>query len=108
MLVSEWLADMVELARNHPEVRIDADLAPTTTVGRPATLERAFANLLDNAAKWSPTGAHVEVTETLRSDCLKSFAEARVAATALPTGSLTCRPTAALRAPARVASVKVT
>jgi len=47
--------------RNHPDVPIDADLAPTTTVGLPATLERAFANLLDNAAKWSPAGAHVEV-----------------------------------------------
>src|SRR5581483_7651516 len=48
-------------ARNHPEVPIDADLVPTTAVGMPATLERAFANLLDNAAKWSPAGAHVEV-----------------------------------------------
>ena len=47
--------------RNHPEVPIDADLAPTTAFGAPATLERAFANLLDNAAKWSPAGAHVEV-----------------------------------------------
>ena len=48
-------------SRNHPDVPIDADLAPTTAVGMPATLERAFANLLDNAAKWSPAGAHVEV-----------------------------------------------
>jgi two-component system, OmpR family, sensor histidine kinase MprB len=27
----------------------------------PATLERAIVNLLDNAAKWSPPGAEVEV-----------------------------------------------
>ncbi len=47
--------------RNHPDVPIEAELAPTTAVGMPATLERAFANLLDNAAKWSPPGAHVEV-----------------------------------------------
>jgi two-component system sensor histidine kinase MprB len=47
--------------RNHPEVPIDADLSQTTTVGVPATLERAIANLLDNAAKWSPAGARVEV-----------------------------------------------
>jgi two-component system, OmpR family, sensor histidine kinase MprB len=29
--------------------------------GVPATIERAVANLLDNAAKWSPPGADVEV-----------------------------------------------
>ena len=48
-------------ARNHPDVPIDAELAPTTAVGTPATLERAFANLLDNAAKWSPAGSHIDV-----------------------------------------------
>jgi two-component system sensor histidine kinase MprB len=47
--------------RNHPEVRIDAELAPTTMVGTPASLERAVANLLDNAAKWSPAGSEIEV-----------------------------------------------
>ena len=48
-------------ARNHPDVPIDSDLSPTTAVGTPATLERAIANLLDNAAKWSPSGAHIDV-----------------------------------------------
>ncbi len=48
-------------ARNHPEVTIEADLAPTTLVGTPATLERAVANLLDNAAKWSAPGAKIDV-----------------------------------------------
>jgi two-component system sensor histidine kinase MprB len=47
--------------RNHPDVPIEADLSETTMVGVPATLERAIANLLDNAAKWSPAGAAVEV-----------------------------------------------
>jgi two-component system sensor histidine kinase MprB len=47
--------------RNHPDVPIDADLAPSTVVGRPASLERAIANLLDNAAKWSPPGVAVDV-----------------------------------------------
>jgi two-component system, OmpR family, sensor histidine kinase MprB len=47
--------------RNHPEVPIEAELAPTTMVGQPASLERAIANLLDNAAKWSPAGTAVEV-----------------------------------------------
>jgi two-component system, OmpR family, sensor histidine kinase MprB len=48
-------------SRNHPEVSIDAELAPVSIVGTPASLERAIANLLDNAAKWSPAGGHVEV-----------------------------------------------
>jgi two-component system sensor histidine kinase MprB len=48
--------------RNHPEVPIEADLQPWTMVGQPASLERAIANLLDNAAKWSPAGSPVEVT----------------------------------------------
>ena len=47
--------------RNHPEIPIDAELDETTVVGRPASLERAIANLLDNAAKWSPSGERVEV-----------------------------------------------
>jgi two-component system sensor histidine kinase MprB len=47
--------------RNHPEVRIETEIEPTVTVGSPAGLERAIVNLLDNAAKWSPPGATVEV-----------------------------------------------
>jgi two-component system sensor histidine kinase MprB len=47
--------------RNHPETPIEADLQPWTMVGRPASLERAIGNLLDNAAKWSPAGSPVEV-----------------------------------------------
>ncbi|HUY71393.1 MAG TPA: HAMP domain-containing sensor histidine kinase [Gaiellaceae bacterium] len=48
-------------ARNHPEVPIEAELEPTSVVGAPASLERAITNLLDNAAKWSPSGSAVEV-----------------------------------------------
>jgi two-component system, OmpR family, sensor histidine kinase MprB len=47
--------------RNHPDVPIEAKLEPTTIVGLPASLERAIANLLDNAAKWSPDGTPVDV-----------------------------------------------
>jgi two-component system, OmpR family, sensor histidine kinase MprB len=47
--------------RNRPNVPIEADLDPTTVVGMPASLERAIANLLDNAAKWSPPDAPVQV-----------------------------------------------
>ncbi len=47
--------------RHHPDVPIEAELAPSTVVGQPASLERAVTNLLDNAAKWSPAGSPVEV-----------------------------------------------
>jgi two-component system sensor histidine kinase MprB len=47
--------------RNHPEIPIVAELAPTGVVGQPASLERAIGNLLDNAAKWSPAGSPIEV-----------------------------------------------
>jgi two-component system sensor histidine kinase MprB len=48
--------------RNHPEVPIDERLAESTVVGAPGALERAIGNLLDNAAKWSPPGATVELS----------------------------------------------
>jgi two-component system, OmpR family, sensor histidine kinase MprB len=58
LLVSE----AVERARrNRPEVVYTVDLEPATIAGVPATIERAVGNLLDNAAKWSPAGAEVEV-----------------------------------------------
>jgi two-component system, OmpR family, sensor histidine kinase MprB len=50
--------------RHHPDVPIVAKLDPTTVVGVPANLERAIGNLLDNAAKWSPDGAEVDVRLT--------------------------------------------
>ena len=37
------------------------EVAPTTVAGRPSRLERAVANLLDNAAKWSPPGGRIDV-----------------------------------------------
>jgi two-component system, OmpR family, sensor histidine kinase MprB len=56
-------ADAVERARrNRPQVEFTTDLEETLVHGAPATLERAVANLLDNAAKWSPPGGEVEVS----------------------------------------------
>jgi two-component system sensor histidine kinase MprB len=40
----------------------NADLAPTTVIGAADRVERAVDNLLDNASKWSPPGAAVDVT----------------------------------------------
>ena len=56
------VADAVERARrNRPEVVYSVELEPATVHGVPVTIERAVGNLLDNAAKWSPAGAEIEV-----------------------------------------------
>jgi two-component system sensor histidine kinase MprB len=53
----------IERARRRREgVEFNADLAPTTVHGVPASIERAVGNLLDNAIKWSPDGGTVEVS----------------------------------------------
>jgi two-component system sensor histidine kinase MprB len=55
-------AGAVERARrNRPGVTFKTDFEESFVHGVPATIERAIANLLDNAAKWSPEGAEVEV-----------------------------------------------
>jgi two-component system sensor histidine kinase MprB len=55
-------ADAVERARrNRPKVTYVTKLQESTVHGVPSTIERAVANLLDNAAKWSPPGGDVEV-----------------------------------------------
>jgi two-component system, OmpR family, sensor histidine kinase MprB len=55
-------ADAVERARrNQPSVTFVTDLEESVVHGVPSTIERALANLLDNAAKWSPPGGDVEV-----------------------------------------------
>jgi two-component system sensor histidine kinase MprB len=55
-------ADAVARARrDRPAVTFTTDLHESMVQGVPATIERAVANLLDNAAKWSPPGADVEV-----------------------------------------------
>ncbi|HUZ83521.1 MAG TPA: HAMP domain-containing sensor histidine kinase [Gaiellales bacterium] len=48
--------------RRLPGVEFRLDARPSTVHAAPARLERAVANLLDNAAKWSPPGGLVEVT----------------------------------------------
>jgi two-component system sensor histidine kinase MprB len=55
--------DVVERAARHaPRVRFAKELHPCIVRGVPRRLERAVANLLDNAAKWSPEGARVLVS----------------------------------------------
>jgi two-component system, OmpR family, sensor histidine kinase MprB len=56
------VADAVERARrNRPGVEFTTDFEESLVHGAPSTIERAVANLLDNAAKWSPPGSAVEI-----------------------------------------------
>jgi two-component system sensor histidine kinase MprB len=54
---------VVEVAgRNRPSIEFGVDGVPTLIRGAPARVSRAVSNLVDNAAKWSPPGAAVEIT----------------------------------------------
>jgi two-component system sensor histidine kinase MprB len=55
-------ADAVERTRrNRPGISFKTELNESVVNGVPRTIERAVANLLDNAAKWSPPGGEIEV-----------------------------------------------
>jgi two-component system sensor histidine kinase MprB len=55
-------AEAVErAARDRPGVVFAPDLHESVVHGEAAAIDRAVANLLDNAAKWSPPGAEIEV-----------------------------------------------
>jgi two-component system sensor histidine kinase MprB len=61
--LDELVAAEVDRMRRHaPGVEFRTELEPSLVRGSPARLGRAVANLLDNAAKWSPEGGAVEVT----------------------------------------------
>jgi two-component system sensor histidine kinase MprB len=47
--------------RNHPSVAFRVDGDPSLVRAAPARVIRAVSNLVDNAAKWTPPGAQVEV-----------------------------------------------
>jgi two-component system sensor histidine kinase MprB len=58
----ELVAHAVDRARRHwPALEFRFDASPVVVRGAPARLDRAVANLLDNAGKFSPAGGIVEV-----------------------------------------------
>jgi two-component system, OmpR family, sensor histidine kinase MprB len=60
--LDELVADAVARARLHaPQVSFQEQLEESLVSGVPERLHRAIANVLDNAAKWSPPGAEVDV-----------------------------------------------
>jgi two-component system sensor histidine kinase MprB len=60
--LTDVVARALERARRRAgDVEFAATLVPWTLVGDATALERAVLNLLDNAAKWSPTGGTVRV-----------------------------------------------
>ncbi|MDQ4049122.1 MAG: HAMP domain-containing histidine kinase [Actinomycetota bacterium] len=59
----ELVQTLVDRARGRgdDQPRYETSLEPTVIRGQPARVARAVSNLLDNARKWSPPGATVEV-----------------------------------------------
>jgi two-component system sensor histidine kinase MprB len=47
--------------RNHPSIALRLDGVPSLIRGSPARVSRAVSNLIDNAAKWSPPEAEVDI-----------------------------------------------
>jgi len=59
--LGEIAAAVVDRSRRRSDRAILLNAAPTPVNGRPGQLDRAIWNLLDNAHKWSPEGAPIEV-----------------------------------------------
>ncbi len=60
--LDEVVQDAVDrAARRAPDLLFRTQLEPTVVTGVPERVERAVANLLDNARKWSPAGEAVDV-----------------------------------------------
>lgn len=59
--LDELVERMAARAERRTGLTVRRDLQPTTVVGRATRLERAVANLLDNAGKWSPEAGTIGV-----------------------------------------------
>jgi two-component system, OmpR family, sensor histidine kinase MprB len=62
LALEELVAAAVERAQHRAvELRFESRLEPYRSVGARSRIERALDNVLDNAIKWSPPGATVEI-----------------------------------------------
>jgi two-component system sensor histidine kinase MprB len=59
--LDQIVAGAVERTRRRGELRFQVELQPTLVRGAPDRINRAVANLLDNARKWSPPDGLIEV-----------------------------------------------
>jgi two-component system sensor histidine kinase MprB len=59
--LDEVVRAAVQSARRRGEMTFDLDLEQTVVSGQPERIARAVSNLVDNARKWSPEGAAVEI-----------------------------------------------
>jgi two-component system sensor histidine kinase MprB len=59
--LDELVRAAVQSARRRGETSFDLDLQQTVVSGQPERIARAVSNLVDNARKWSPDGATVEI-----------------------------------------------
>ncbi|GAB3164135.1 HAMP domain-containing sensor histidine kinase [Amycolatopsis sp. NPDC004378] len=70
--LADVVGSAVERTRSRwPNVTFEAESAEAEVTARPAALERAVLNVLDNAAKWSPPGGTVRVTMTADTDVVR-------------------------------------
>jgi two-component system sensor histidine kinase MprB len=53
---------VARLRRRAPGLEVVVESSPCTVLGDPSSIERACANVLDNARKWSPSAGPIEVT----------------------------------------------
>ncbi|MEV6825271.1 HAMP domain-containing sensor histidine kinase [Amycolatopsis sp. NPDC051102] len=72
LALADVVTAAVERTRSRwPNVVFEAGLAEADVLARPAAVERAVLNVLDNAAKWSPPGGTVRVTMTAGSGSVR-------------------------------------
>ena len=63
MHLDDLVAESIERAKSRtPEATFVTAFSPTVVRADPVLVERAVSNLLDNAVKYSPVGAPIEVT----------------------------------------------
>ena len=55
---------VARVRRRAPTLEVVVESAPCTVLGEPSSIERAVANILDNARKWSPPTGPIVVTLT--------------------------------------------